>query len=51
MEVNLGTEHVHFNYRKETTMLKVDKEKGKAPCPPHSHTDSGASILTRGQSH
>jgi hypothetical protein len=32
-------------------MFKVDKEKGKAPSPPCSHVDSGASTPTRGQSH
>ncbi len=30
-------------------MFKVDKEKGKAPSPPCSHIDSGASTPTCGQ--
>ncbi len=32
-------------------MFKVDKEKGKAPSPPCSHIDSGASTPTCGQSY
>jgi hypothetical protein len=36
---------------KDPLMFKVDKRKGKAPSPPCSHIDSGASTPTRGQTH
>jgi len=51
MELNFCIDHVPFNHRGKLLMFKVDKEKGKAPSPPCSHIDSGASTPTHGQTH